>query len=287
MNKIEMVILIGAIALLNPITTQHSVAQETPNKGEVTYLGSEQCEMCHSDLAKEFWRTSIGKIFLKPRNKAKEKGCEACHGPASAHLEDPSTGVISFKKEKAKDINARCMECHQQEKVVAPWKKGVHNRGELSCVSCHKIHGAWAGFLPKPEKELCTGCHKNLEGVYRMPSRHPLKEEKVVCSDCHNPHHPRNKRTGVSLQQACTGCHQEKRGPFVYSHRPVAQNCLSCHTPHGSANPRLLTLRQPSLCLQCHAVLPETHALGSGLYRECTNCHKDIHGSNKDRRFFP
>jgi DmsE family decaheme c-type cytochrome len=276
------------VAVAFPITAQALWAKETPEKGDsAAYVGSETCETCHSDLAKEFWRTQKGKVFRKERNETEKRACEACHGPASAHLEDPATGVLTFKKEKQKAINSNCLNCHQRDKGMIPWMKGVHNRGDLSCVTCHKVHNAGPALLTKPGKDLCTGCHKTVEGTFKMPSRHPLKEEKVACKDCHNPHSPRIKATGVSLQQACTKCHQEKRGPFAYSHRPAAQNCLSCHTPHGSANPDLLTLRQPSLCLQCHTTLPATHGLGQGPYRECTSCHKDIHGSNRNRRFFP
>ena len=28
----------------------------------------------------------------------------------------------------------------------------------------------------------------------------------------------------------------EKRGPFLWEHAPVVENCTNCHTPHGSAN---------------------------------------------------
>jgi len=262
-------------------------AKETPEKGDSAYVGSETCETCHADVAKDFWRTKKGKVFLKPRNEAEKRGCESCHGAASGHIEDPTTGVVRFGREKAKEINRLCLDCHQKEKATMEWKTGAHGRANLSCVTCHKVHGSGPMMLAKSEKETCLGCHKTVEGTFKMPSRHPLKEEKVACKDCHNAHSPQVKATGVSLQQSCTSCHQEKRGPFVYSHRPVAQNCLSCHSPHGSANPSLLTLRQPSLCLQCHATLPATHGLGQGAYRECTNCHEDIHGSNRNRRFFP
>ena len=52
----------------------------------------------------------------------------------------------------------------------------------------------------------------------------------------------------------CFKCHADKQGPFVYEHVPVkTEGCTSCHTPHGSTNPRLLRVSQVNLlCLQCH-----------------------------------
>ena len=56
----------------------------------------------------------------------------------------------------------------------------------------------------------------------------------------------------------CVKCHTDKQGPFVIAHEPVKlEGCASCHVPHGSNNPRLLT--RPSvhlLCLECHTDTP-------------------------------
>jgi len=46
--------------------------------------------------------------------------------------------------------------------------------------------------------------------------------------------------------------HAERRGPFLWSHQPVQEDCTTCHTPHGSNNPALLKARTPWLCQQCH-----------------------------------
>jgi predicted CXXCH cytochrome family protein len=65
---------------------------------------------------------------------------------------------------------------------------------------------------------------------------------------------------------------------------------MSCHTPHGSTNPRLLRVSQVNLlCLQCHSA-PALSPLGpahnqSQKYQACILCHAAIHGSNLNAAF--
>jgi predicted CXXCH cytochrome family protein len=69
------------------------------------------------------------------------------------------------------------------------------------------------------------------------------------------------------------------------------EGCTSCHTPHGSTNPRLLKLSVVNiLCLQCHT-FPTQGPAGpahnqSAKYQACTMCHVAIHGSNFSNVFF-
>jgi predicted CXXCH cytochrome family protein len=83
----------------------------------------------------------------------------------------------------------------------------------------------------------------------------------------------------------------ETRGPFVYEHAPVkAEGCLSCHTPHGSQNARLLNMPQITpLCKQCHSQVAAAtfHSVGTGSQEAppCTSCHTFIHGSNLNQAF--
>ena len=85
-------------------------------------------------------------------------------------------------------------------------------------------------------------------------SHHPIKEGKVACADCHNPHGELNDKMlkAGSINDLCYKCHAEKRGPYMNEHPPVEENCDNCHNPHGSNHERLLTQRVPSLCEQCH-----------------------------------
>ncbi len=76
----------------------------------------------------------------------------------------------------------------------------------------------------------------------------------MICSDCHNPHGSagpklvkRDPVLGTYFKS-----HAEKRGPFIWNHQPVTENCALCHNPHGTNGANLLKLRPPMLCQQCH-----------------------------------
>jgi predicted CXXCH cytochrome family protein len=55
-----------------------------------------------------------------------------------------------------------------------------------------------------------------------------------------------------SVNDACYSCHADKRGPFVWEHPPVRENCVNCHDAHGSHHDKMLNARMPFLCQRCH-----------------------------------
>ena len=99
-------------------------------------------------------------------------------------------------------------------------------------------------------------------------------------------------KVGTTVDESCTSCHAEKRGPYLWEHAPVADSCVTCHDPHGSNNDRMLVARQPYLCQRCHVTSrhPPTVYEGFALNnstgadrltgRSCVICHQQIHGSN-------
>src|SRR5437762_11035777 len=94
----------------------------------------------------------------------------------------------------------------------------------------------------------------------------------------------------LSQNETCFQCHSAQRGPFVFEHEAVRQGCVTCHSPHGSVNQRLLNERNQTLCLKCHfqeqkepghifigdvdhsSFLPQGTCWSAG-------CHEAIHGS--------
>ncbi|NUQ38197.1 MAG: hypothetical protein HUU23_10425 [Caldilineales bacterium] len=65
-------------------------------------------------------------------------------------------------------------------------------------------------------------------------------------------------------------------------HQPVAAGeCATCHQPHTSAHPALLTQAPRALCSACHSRQAVTFGLSahSGFQSQCAACHQP-HGSD-------
>ena len=57
------------------------------------YAGSDTCALCHEDRATDVARTRHGQV-RDVRTPAATLGCESCHGPGQAHVDDDAKGHI-------------------------------------------------------------------------------------------------------------------------------------------------------------------------------------------------
>jgi len=185
------------------------------------------------------------------------------------------------------------------------WQASVHESEDLACTSCHVVHKPSQVLERTTQAEVCYQCHKDIRAQTHRTSSHPIREGKVVCSDCHNPHGSAGPSSlkQLSVNDNCYACHAELRGPFLWEHYPATEDCTLCHKVHGSNHPSLLARRGPQLCQQCHADVRATDgrthirifldfdlndpdptrgtARGRFVVGEnCMNCHSKVHGSN-------
>jgi len=251
----------------------------------------EVCADCH-DLAEAFTTTFHGRAWEGMKSGYT---CQSCHGSTDMHVDDPSlNNIISFKKEGGRtpdEMNRQCLGCHASTSMLSYWDVSSHSRNDIACVSCHTVHTSKSEVN---EPTICFTCHRDKRAQINKRSRHPIKEGKIKCSDCHNPMGTPAKHMirAENVNQLCYQCHPDKRGPFVYEHPPVAENCTICHTPHGSRHAKLLAEKVPNLCQNCHdwnfhpgdpydasraftGDDPSSRLFGRG----CLNCHGAIHGS--------
>jgi DmsE family decaheme c-type cytochrome len=284
-----------APAAETPKTSKTSKAKHTSAPVDATFVGAKTCLTCHASQTAAFEKTLMGKIGKTQKGKF---DCENCHGPGSAHVKAGGGrgvgGMISFRPEDqsrtAEENNALCLGCHEKGNRTN-WHGSTHDERGLMCTNCHTVMknvSRKSQLKTEFQPDTCFQCHKNKRAEMFRSSHIPVREGKVVCTDCHNPHgsYSESLLKTATVNEACYQCHAEKRGPFLWEHPPVSENCLNCHDPHGSNNDFLLKISRPRLCQQCHSggqhnSNPRNPAVT--LYaqgRECQNCHSNHHGSN-------
>ncbi len=263
---------------------QKETAKPGEEKKEPQKIGNETCLACHDAVQPIFSRTSHA-----------SNECESCHGPGSEHAEAGGGLTLSFKSKPAKWANTQCLACHKQKGDISGFSRSPHGRNSVSCVSCHRVHPESPNFglLKADPRDVCGSCHQGIRAQFRKPFHHPVLEGAMKCDDCHNPHLEERRplrRQAVGSEPGCVSCHSDKNGPFVFEHAAVKINgCESCHQPHGSVNPKMLVRNEVhQLCLECHSLTrgvagrqpPAFHDLRTARFRNCTTCHREIHGSN-------
>ena len=296
------------------------LGSQTIVKGDTNYVGSETCKACHEDSYASYSKSIHAKKAIS-NSPARTEGCESCHGPGAEHAGKgggKGADIFAFgKKIGGKEKSAKCLTCHEETKRLAFWNMNRHNRSGVSCDACHSIHkGTAKDLLAAKEPDLCFTCHRDIRFQFNKQSRHPVNEkfvthQKLTCSSCHDtmgafvaqPVDSFTSRLGTgrgkmlradSTKELCYKCHAEKRGPFLWEHPPVEENCLICHDSHGSNHSKLLVRKVPLACQSCHieghpgSPYTNLHSFqGSAtsgknrfFARSCLNCHTNIHGSN-------
>jgi DmsE family decaheme c-type cytochrome len=268
-----------------------------PGEESAQYIGEGECKTCHKNQDRSYLAGKHGRVFaFNPSNDKEAGGCETCHGPGSGHVQvvggldySGPLHIRAFKdRNTADEDNKVCMGCHENGARMH-WRNSAHAGQGVLCTTCHTIHGE----SPVPTMDICVDCHKAERARLQRSEHMPLREKKVTCMDCHNPHGgigPGSLKT-ASVNEACYQCHTEKRGPNIFEHPPVREDCTNCHDPHGSNNGKLLKKKLPYLCQECHSVrfhpadLYDGADLGNAAVKQlrgkaCINCHSQIHGSN-------
>ncbi len=289
----------GAKADKGPQAQAMTSSSQAPTASQ--FVGADTCKGCHEEIVNQFAANPHWNSTLKV-NGTEVHACETCHGPGQAHVEGggDKTKIYVFTAHSPSEISDRCLMCHQATEEHGNFRRSQHFKNGVSCISCHSPHHAREknALLIQDQPNLCYTCHTETKADFAKPYRHRVNEKLITCNDCHNVHggySPRRSlRTTANNEQVCFNCHRDKQGPFLYEHIPVkTEGCQSCHTPHGSTNPRLLRVYPVNLlCSQCHTftvnngvpAIPTFHNQAQK-YQACTMCHPMIHGSNGAETF--
>jgi tetratricopeptide (TPR) repeat protein len=243
------------------------------------------CADCHStgvrknyDAAADRFRTRWSEINV---------GCEACHGPASRHVEWAAAN-------KAYAVDNKGLTARLDERRGVSWSRhamsGIASRSrpreterEIEvCAQCHASRGQIADgyeagkpLLDYYRPALLSSPLYHADGqqrgeVYDWGSflQSKMYANGVTCSDCHEPHSGKLRAEGNAL---CGTCHLASKydTPAHHNHPPASAGaaCIACHMPattymvvdprhdHSLRVPRpdlSVTLGTPTACAGCH-----------------------------------
>ena len=242
------------------------------------------CADCHStrvskgyDAASDSFKTTYAEISV---------GCEACHGPGSAHVQ---------WAERKGDEPGKGLTVQLDERRGAAWVRNEAGKPMRSkprqtdreievCAQCHARRAQIAGdyhpgrpFLDHYLPSLLTPTLYHVDGQQQdevfiwgswLQSR--MHAAGVTCSDCHDPHTQKLRAPGNAV---CAQCHEPSKYDLVAHHRhqpgTAGAQCANCHMPQNTymvVDPR----RDHSL-----RVPRPDESVTFGVPNACNSCHTD------------
>lgn len=195
-------------------------------------------------------------------------GCEACHGPGSAHAAAPARVRTTPLDSPATELNA-CAPCHSRRSAIAEGFTPAANFLD------HYLPALLEAGLYHADGQIQDEVFEY--GSFLQSRMHVAG---VTCSDCHDPHSARLVLDGNAV---CTQCHapagqarfptllrKDYDSPEHHFHRPgtEAAACVSCHMPaqtymqvddrrdHAFRVPRpdlAAVTGAPDACRSCHS----------------------------------
>ncbi len=305
-TRLRLRLFAGVISLLLASSAVFADEATTKKKdAKFSKKGADTCLKCH-DEDNEYPVLPIFYTKHGERNDGRSPmatlQCETCHGPVGKHKKKAKKGkkkapIRAFGPKAwtpPAEQNAVCLGCHSDHNRLN-WTGGPHESTAMVCGECHVIHTRRDPMrVADSQNEKCQSCHLKQKAEFQRTSVHPVRFDKMRCSQCHNPHGTFNDKLvkTATKNELCYSCHAEKRGPKLWEHAPVIEDCTLCHFPHGSSHNALLKKTPPLLCQSCHgsAGHPSVAYTGDGLpsgtaspfllSKSCLNCHSQVHGSN-------
>jgi hypothetical protein len=259
---------------------QKNISDPKIRAKKFTYLGVQTaCLTCHYDY----------------HQQTLPSACLTCHNAEAFKPAAKFSHTTARFQLNGKHKTVDCLKCHKQE--VVNGKKFQEFRGVqfANCTNCHKD--------PHQNKfgQNCRQCHTE-ESFLKVRStgnfdhsktafRLEEKHLQVDCSKCH-----KTKLTDPLKHDRCTDCHTDyHKGQFAKN--GIIPDCSQCHTVKGFTlfsytveqhNQGVFQLNGSHgavPCIECHRKQEKWSFRQIGI--KCNDCHKDIHQSLIQAKFYP
>lgn len=240
-----------------------------------------RCASCHTTgLAKNY---SAESDRYDTQWAEIDVGCEACHGPASRHLEWAKGGGKIANRGLLADL-APIWEPAEGRVDIPRRPEAAALEGQVEiCAGCHsrrqelQPRDISAGYFDNYSlTPLLAGLYfpdgQMREEVYVTGSflQSKMHEMQVSCTNCHEPHSGRLRVEGNGL---CLQCHDANRYDrethFFHEPNSAGAKCVSCHMPErtymGVDSRRDHSFRIPD----------PGASVKLGVPNACTGCHED------------
>ena len=243
------------------------------------------CAECHSTALRKNYDDKTDRFAT--RYSEISVGCEACHGPAGAHMAwTRAGGSTPLNKGFAHKASQRAQPDWSPDPVTGNPRHGVSRAPGDEVETCARCHARrsilsedWKPGQPIEETHLPSFLSEGLfeaDGLMRdeVFNDHSFKQslmyaKGVVCSDCHDPHSAKLK---APRAEVCGQCHQPEKFSSVKhtGHQgPQAPDCIGCHMPARTymvvdkRHDHSFRIPRPDLSLK------------TGGPNACNDCHKD------------
>jgi predicted CXXCH cytochrome family protein len=198
-------------------------------------IKSETCLTCHPEKKQgKFVHSAVG------------MGCENCHQATSEKNKTTITLVAT-----GGDLCAMCHEASKDPVQHGPFKNG-------QCLTCHDPHcSEFKAETRAATNSLCLACH----GVQRVQGQTVTLFSTAKISKADFEAIPK-----IELDPTQRFGHPWVTHPVAQVADPLhtgeKMSCLSCHTPHASAQENLIVSVKgaANVCSQCHQIVDEQAA---------------------------
>lgn len=234
----------------------------------ISQCWNNMCAYCHStNLRKNY---DVESRVYHTTYAAMDVSCEACHGPASVHVQLATKaglfwdrkrgyGLVRLKGADTHPEIHSCAPCHSRRRVVYPdFRPG------------DQYYDYFDNELLEEATYYADGQIMDEDYVFGSFIQSRMYHQNIRCSDCHNPHSLRLRQEG---NRVCTACHQHPAAqydtPKHHFHKSdsTGASCAECHMPetiymevdarrdHSIRIPRpdlSVAWGTPNACTRCH-----------------------------------